>query len=270
MEPSVNLPADQVALYKLIIENNRKQTLEIKSDIKKLLDKNNTADKEISSLKLKCLSFERSVRKNNLLIFGIKKPNQTTNILEYILDQLNNILSTNITKNDINNYYFVGKERSGSRPLILQFISFLKKKTVFENKETLKNLKTQGLSIANDLCPEDRRTQQVLYKHLKIARSQGLEAKVIGQKILIDGQEYQVEDLEKIEKNSVQENCDSLTESSEEEENIADDIISETKSENDSPKSEIKQPLVESNTILKKPKRRRTYKYSPKNTRSKK
>lgn len=33
-------------------------------------------------------------------------------------------------------------------------------------------------------------TQQVLCKHFKIARLQGLDAKVIGEKLIIDAQEY--------------------------------------------------------------------------------
>lgn len=275
MEVDSNLSPDQQALYRLLVNANKQQTLELKKEIQQVLHTNEILHKEVDALRTRCLTLERASRKNNIIIFGLKNTDLSKDLLTHILEQVNLIFEGNFTLGDINNYYPIGKEKSGSRPVVVQFVSFLKKRKIFQDRNKLKNLKAHGLSIANDLCPEDRKVQRTLYKHLQIARSQKLDAKIVGHKLVIDNQEYQVENLEKLERDTEPDFASSgiHAESTEEVETIADKIhVTRTIAGADPPETTTGlKPMVEKDSGGNQRSKSRTkHKYSPKNTRNSK
>lgn len=74
-----------------------------------------------------------------------------------------------------------------------QHHSFITKLTTFAK---VKELKGTGISIAHDLTTDDRIARKTLYKHLITARrEQDPNAKIKGDKLLVDGNLLSIENL---------------------------------------------------------------------------
>lgn len=266
---SANLPPDQLLLYNLLSRDRQKQTEELRSEFQHLVtNKLENQNRELEILKNRCIQLERKIRKNNVLIFGMKNTTDNKNLFNDTQQMLSNILGVNITVNDINNIYKIGDNEKA--PVIVEFISYLKKITLFENKEKFKKLKEHGLAIVNDLCVEDREENNILRKHLKNARSQNLDARIFKHKLIINAKSFTVEYLKKLE--------NSGETSEEEEENTAEEErgeiiqIHQARDINESKQGEnlIKQPLVKSTSTKDSRQKRARIDYSPKNTRTSK
>lgn len=200
-------------LYQIILEANQVQSNQLKKDIKN--DLQTTVDalsKKIDEtviqnvyLQKKCLYLERKLRKNNIIIFGLDPQKET--LIADTINTLNRLLNLNISKSDINNIYIVGT--SEKPPVIVEFLSFLTKTDIFKN---ITKLRGTGVSITNDLSVEDRNEQKVLYSHLKLAREQKLQARISGNKLIIDNNPYTVEQLQHLENLSETESADPTSE----------------------------------------------------------
>lgn len=170
-----------------------KQTQQIKQDnLKNLQLVQKAADKKLKKLEGKCLFLERKLRKNNIVLFGLSV-DDTTSLAQLTLDKINALFGLNFTTDDINNIYQIGKGKE--RPIIVEFVSFLKKSKIFSCPQKLNALKDTGISLANDLCPEDRQTHSELRRHLKQIRSQGHEAKIVGFKLRVGEKLYTLDEL---------------------------------------------------------------------------
>lgn len=66
---------------------------------------------------------------------------------------------------DLNNFYPLGKTENC--PVKIEFLSYLKKASIFKNIQKLKGTK---IAIANDLTPKQREENQILRKHLYLAK----------------------------------------------------------------------------------------------------
>lgn len=119
------------------------------------------------------------MRKNYIIVFKIKADGE--DLLQKAIQTLNNLLHVNLEQNVINNIYRIGKKANS--PVVIEFVCFIKKISLFKNKENTKKLKEQSISIANDLCKEDRVIRKKLRKHLKQASKQNLDAKIRLRKI---------------------------------------------------------------------------------------
>lgn len=194
---------DKDEIYSLIIKANSQQTEDIKRGVGKEIDKcmkyfkqeNEKLWEELNYLKNRCQTLERKVKKNNLIVFGLK-PDQE-NFIKDIIAKINSMLEVNIVEADLNNIYSVGK--SAAPPIILEFVSFLKKLQVLKE---VKKLKGTGISISNDLSKEDREEQKVLSSHLKTAKEQYPNAKIRGHKLIIGENIYTAKDLLELERSS--------------------------------------------------------------------
>lgn len=168
-----------------------KKTLEIRSEInainksinKKLIE----FEENFKKIEEKITNIERANRKNNILIFGIQTDQD--NLLKTTLSQINVIFECNLTEKDLNNIYFIGKNNA----IVVEFISFLQKKNIIKQ---LYKLKGTGISIANDLCFEDRKVNRILVRHLKEAKSKNLKTYIKNFKLFVNGVGYSAEELE--------------------------------------------------------------------------
>lgn len=183
-------------LFQLLLKANTKQTEDIKAEIKasekNVTEKITTIQKKVVTLEKKCLFFERKIRRNNIVLFGLERENNE-NLVQKVTAKLNELLHVNITLEDINNIYRIGQ--SSKSPVIVEFISYLRKADLFKDPEKLRALRNTPISISNDLCYEDRKEQKILRQHLKLAREQNKEAKIKGNKLEIGGKLYTTADL---------------------------------------------------------------------------
>lgn len=189
--------SENVVLYQLINQANEKQTADITDKFNGIINilKNelNRITQENLLLKKKCLVLERKVRRNNVVIFGLPPVENNSDLLKGTVQKLNDLLDTSIHERDINNIYKIGK--SDKPPVIVEFISYLRKKSLFENIDKVKNLKEHGIAISNDLCPEDRENNKILVDFLKEAKAEGHNAKLKGGILYVEDQTYTIEDL---------------------------------------------------------------------------
>nr|CAI5831225.1 unnamed protein product [Callosobruchus analis] len=113
------------------------------------------------------------------------------------------IVENNIYK-EINNIYLVDKNKDNS-PIILEFISLFKKQILFKQVYKLKNT---GVSIANDLSYENRKTQKELVRHLRQAKQQNLPARIRGTRLEISSRLYTIDELNSIEEGTFEDSAD--------------------------------------------------------------
>lgn len=186
-------------LYELLKHSQEEQTNKLTNEIKKISEKYDDKIKKLETnldqLQNHYLNFERYKRKNNIMVFGLNLGNE--NLLQNTIGKLNSLLGINLTPNNINNLFPVGREQK--RGVLIQLTTYLKKQEIFRNTPKLKGSK---ISIVNDLCKEDRERQNILVKHLKEAKKNKKAAKIKGFKLEIDNKVYTVEELESGEKES--------------------------------------------------------------------
>lgn len=186
-------------LYNKILNALKQQTDELKTDIrnlevkitkqaefteKKLNQIENVQNKIINDI----LQLERTARKNNIVIFGLQAEDD---LLNTVLKTLNTLLKLNLCEGDINNIYKINKKKDS--PIKIEFISYLKKKLIFER---LSELKGKNIFINNDLCKEDQEENKILRGHLKEAKQKGYKVIIKNRKLIINNETYSVKQLE--------------------------------------------------------------------------
>nr|CAI5850422.1 unnamed protein product [Callosobruchus analis] len=159
-------------------------------NIKTITDTIVESKERINRLETSVKLLERKLRRNNIVIFGLQIKNKDNLLLE-TLDELKNLLSIG----DINNIFQVDKNTDKS-PIILEFISLLKKQLVFKQVQKLKGT---GVAIANDQSHEDRQLQKKLVHHVKQAKQQNLHARIRGTRLEVANRLYTIDELNSIE-----------------------------------------------------------------------
>ncbi|CAG9760058.1 unnamed protein product [Ceutorhynchus assimilis] len=184
-------------MFELLSQQNKKQTASLTDQIKgseqNLRNQIRKSSQQLANVQERNIILERKIRRNNILLFGLKVENNNSLITD-TLTKINELFSLNIQTNDINNIYKVGRRESA--PILIEFLSYLKKSELFKNPEKLRNLKDTDYAIANDLCEEDRRDLKILKKHQREAREEGKEARIKGFKLEINNTLYTAKELE--------------------------------------------------------------------------
>lgn len=192
------------ALYEKLVQviqssankNKEEITEKIQTENEKILNLLNEQNEKVQDLeeryKLledKYVKLDRQLRKNNVLIFGL---NQTNNsgFEESVLTRINQLLNTDFSLLDCNNIYPIKSQKTN--PIKIEFISHLRKQLIFKN---IHKLKGKGIFIANDLSYEDREDRKILIANLKEAKEKQLSAKIIGHKLVVNGDTYTAKQL---------------------------------------------------------------------------
>lgn len=191
-------------LVNLIKEEGAKNKEELKQEIikenEKILDvigllKTNIQKIENNqqNLEERCKKLEKNLRKNNILIFGLNKPDSIP-LPKYVIDNLSQLLDIDINERDINNLYQL---RNVKIPTIkVEFVTYLKKLSVLKNCYKLKG---KQIFIAHDLSPEEREDHKILTAHKKLAKSKELNVKIIRNTLKINDEIYTVDQLRKLD-----------------------------------------------------------------------
>lgn len=205
--------SDIFKLLQSVADSNK----EIKEDIKTIKEELSSQNQNIIELNKKVESLEienkelhksleaakNIIKKNNIVIFGIPDE-QDTNIRGELHKLFKEQLEVEVFEEDIDNLYRVGAVRTDKpRPVILEFVRNTVKQQIFSN---VRKLKGSGISISNDLTPEKRNQQRVLLKHLKAARLKNYNAKILKDKLIVDGITYSYEDLVETDKLDISHN----------------------------------------------------------------
>lgn len=132
-------------------------------------------------------------RKNNIILFGLDECSLDTLTNSTFL-VLNDLLVLELPSHALNNIYRLGSVSQGkSRPILIEFISYIKKQLVMKNAFKLKNSR---YTISHDLSPSAKAIHTNLLTHMREARSQSLNPKLVGDKLLINGQLFTLNQLD--------------------------------------------------------------------------
>lgn len=164
--------------------------------IEGLNEKIRNLEKENQQFKSKIEYFERELKQNSILIYGLNLESNTG--VDNICQILNNLLKISITPADINNYYTLNLPK---KPIKINFISNLKKRLVFSN---CRRLKGTQVSICNDLTYNQRQDHKILRAYLKKAREDTNSRSYIkGHKLYIGESVFTAESLSNLPEDAI-------------------------------------------------------------------
>lgn len=167
------------------------------SQINNLIKENKNLQEENKILKTKLEVIEKRTKKFNVILYGIKEePNQS--IEETVVANIiQNKLQIDCSEKDIRDIYRVGKSiNNKTRPIVVETV-----RSDFKNEILAKSskLKGTGISISLDYTSDEYRRRTFLVKYMKEARQKGQQAYLKGRKLVLDGDEFFYEDLQKLE-----------------------------------------------------------------------
>lgn len=199
--PSSNADLTNKQMYELLCQqiNSSKQLLqtELKSLSDNLNKKLNTLEDTVEKLedencllKKKIEYLHNKNRKNNVVIVGLEIRGD---LLENTIQQISDLVDVEITAKDVNNIYRIGRnEEQLKKPILLEFVTQIKKQEVLRNANKLKGKK---IFINHEYSQENLKIQKILRKGLKEAREQNYKAYIKHNKLIVNDEEVTYEDL---------------------------------------------------------------------------
>lgn len=193
---------DIFKLLKEVAETNKqiKQELidikaEFKSEINSLKLENSRLETEISQLKSRLQITEKNQKKYNFIIYGIKESNKTAS--EALLDILNNVVKVNCNVNNFRDICRIGSiQENKVRPILAETLTYqLKFEILNSAKSNSKSLRDQGIFFAYDYTSQDYSKRKLLHEHLKLAREKHYDAKIVKNKLVVNGEAFTYEQL---------------------------------------------------------------------------
>ncbi|XP_069677032.1 uncharacterized protein [Periplaneta americana] len=153
---------------------------------KKLVD----LQKENNILKKKVKYLEEEKRRNNLIFFGIEEQvkEQSMDTYEVIVNVCWEWLGIDIGNSQVKEVYRMG--HGENRPILVRLANRMIKEKIMDCKKALKD---SNISIDEDFEYEVRCRRKVLVPFMKAARKNGHYAKLIKDKLKINGELFDVE-----------------------------------------------------------------------------
>nr|CAH7729132.1 unnamed protein product [Callosobruchus chinensis] len=110
-----------------------------------------------------------------------------------------NIISGNFeldcSYSDLRDVYRIGNKQSDrTRPLVIEFVNYQLKFEILANS---KKLKGTSIYVQNDYIQEDYKNRKLLIENLKLARSNNLKTTIRNNRLVVEGEEFTVAELEK-------------------------------------------------------------------------
>ncbi|CAH1115826.1 unnamed protein product [Psylliodes chrysocephalus] len=199
------------AVIKKLLEENSKKLIDVmesnKTELKNALSSCETRlqssieleskkvrdlEEENFKLKNKVEQLEITLKRNNIIIFGLKKTNNTIN-LNFIIDIINKLFDISLIDSDISNFYSLGRDLNA--PLKIEFCSYLKKKSILLNSNKLKNT---GVFVADDLTELQRAQYKQLKEYLLKYMEEGKHCFIRGNKLILENTSYSLDDLDSL------------------------------------------------------------------------
>lgn len=215
MMENIGLDISNTELLKQLVETIKTEGQQIRRELKKdlqfenkkIIEKIDTCCKNIkeieeklNQLESKCKYFDRKLRKNNILIFGLEI-SDNVELINVVLEKIRELTDIEITAKEINNLYTV--PLGNKRAVKIEFVSYLKKNLLLKQGYKLKGT---NISFAQDLSFEERQERKFLRKHQQIARTKNYLARIRGNKLVVNNETYSIEQLKQfdVEEDSIE------------------------------------------------------------------
>lgn len=188
-------------LYKLIKEgnNNLKTEIndlkhEIKNELKILKFENQELKKENSLLKNKLEQIEKKQKKYNLCLYGLKCEEAKTK--ENLIQILEEDLKINCNIRDFRDVYRIGKTTNKPRPVLMEVSNYYLKQDILTKAASYsETLKKKQIYFTPDYTTEEYTKRKTLNKFLKEAKEKNYKAKIVKNKLVVNGKEFSYEEL---------------------------------------------------------------------------
>ena len=120
--------------------------------------------KEIDDLKAKMQKQNKVIdsiaRANNLVFFGVTLENENVTALENkVVDICKNMIKVPLELSDLNKVIRIGKKGAINNPILVSFLSNIKRFQILKNSS---NLKASGITVSADLSKEEREQRKFL------------------------------------------------------------------------------------------------------------
>ncbi|KAG5891189.1 hypothetical protein JTB14_004490 [Gonioctena quinquepunctata] len=159
------------------VSQKLKEKLTRRNEIVDILEKENAV------LRSENKYVEKKLKRNNILIHGLEIGDDNT--ISNTVDQLQILLDVEIDcERHVNNIYEVGNPDKENRPIVVEFITTIKKLKVLKNSFKLEN---KNIYINNDLTKEDRTIEATLRKYMKKYKEKNVEAEIKNNTPIVNG-----------------------------------------------------------------------------------
>lgn len=181
---------------------------EIKNELQKQSKKITELEKQVDELSNNNRKLEKNLkvvnnklRRKNIVVYGIP---EDENPLPFFIKIVKEKLEVLIEEQHVADHYRLGpKYEERNRPVLIEFLGINKKQEIFRN---VRKFKGSGISITNEQTGEERKIHRTLYKHLKCAREKNQQAKIVKNRLIVNGVGFTYDQLiEKEETNTVEE-----------------------------------------------------------------
>lgn len=171
----------------------------INEKFKNLETKNEQLEQRLDSQKLVIDNFEKSLRRKNLLFFGVEEREKSYQELEKkVLDIINNIMNIKCEKHYIESVRRLGKKTDTVRPIVITLLTMGMKIQILKNK---KNLENSSYYIKEDYPLEVLNKRKELQREIALLREQGKKAIIKYDKVVILKNRDQHPELQKTQNN---------------------------------------------------------------------
>ncbi|CAH2086077.1 unnamed protein product [Euphydryas editha] len=155
----------------------------INEKFKNLEIKNEQLEQKLDLQKLKIDNFEKTLRRKNLLFFGVEEREKNYQELEKkVLDIINNILNIKCEKHYIESVRRLGIKTDKVRPIVITLLTMGMKIQILKNKKKLEN---SSYYIKEDYPLEVLNKRKELQREVAMLREQGKKAIIKYDKIVI-------------------------------------------------------------------------------------
>lgn len=188
------------------IDNINIELMKLQSENQERKRENDQLREIVNIQNKKIEMLERDLKRKNLVIFGIdEEEGEGLEIRQRKIKEVVSRTGVEIEpKEDIAEIRRVGRRENGKdRPLIVELIKGDKKNEIIRSTRNLRGTKW---SISEDYPKEVQIQRKQLLKHMKMARNKGHRALVIYDKVVIDGEQYTLDDIERGEMKQIKEN----------------------------------------------------------------
>ncbi|CAG4953632.1 unnamed protein product [Colias eurytheme] len=162
---------------KCTINNN------INEKFKHLEIKNEQLEQKLDSQKMKIDNFEKTLKKKNILIFGVEEREKSYQELEKkVLDIINNTLNIKCEKHFIESVRRLGIRSDKVRPIVITLLTMGMKIQILRNKKMLEN---SPYYIKEDFTLDVLNKRKELQREIAMLREQGKNAIIKYDKVVI-------------------------------------------------------------------------------------
>lgn len=179
-------------LKKEITDFKQEMLTSIGATVSEHTAKINNIEKQIEEIDEKVLKSEIEKRKNNMIFYKIAEVEASQDALhKAMVKMLNEEVQNTFEIRDIDFMFRLGKKREGQiRPVLVRFISYLKKELIMNNR---KKLSEKSIDVADDLPNEIRERRKISAPLVKSLKEKGFHASLKMDKIKVNGEIWSVE-----------------------------------------------------------------------------